>query len=355
MLVSRVQSKAILVQRYDPNQACDLATRLSQSGIGIHIPSLKFVGHDKTQTGSPAILVQYPLSGFESVVMNWILAQDQPPPPLTPEQIEEIHRQALPWWFMFGYTGAWLFGLASSAFTLWMIWYCLRNDSERETWIWILLMFPMMGPIIYFIARWLPSSSFELPAFLRRWKDGGKIRRLEIAAQQIGNPHQFVEWGDALREVRNWEQAKAAYARALQKEPTNLLALWGAANAESQLGNHAVARGHLEKLLAIDPGYKFGDVSLLYGRTLRALNEADLEVTHWRTHLKKWRHPEALYLLAERLTERSEFAEARQLLETMIADIEVCPKAIARRVFFWRGRARKLLKRIPESSSAAEM
>lgn len=281
------------------------------------------------------------------LLMHWLLAQAENPPPLTPEEIEEIHRQLLPWWFMFGYTGLWLFGLASSAFTIWMIVYCLRNDSERETWIWILLMFPAMGAVIYFLSRWLPSSSLEPPAFVKRWRDGPKIRRLEIAAQQIGNSHQFVEWGDALREVKDWPHARLAYQKALAKEPANLQALWGAAHSEAQLGDHAAARGYLERVMAIDPGYKFGDVSLLYGRTLRALNEADAEVAHWRTHLKKWRHPEALFLLAERLAERSEFDEARQLVQTMIADIEVCPRAIARKSFFWKGRGKKLLRKIP--------
>jgi hypothetical protein len=281
------------------------------------------------------------------LLMHWLLAQAENPPPLTPEEIEEIHRQLLPWWFMFGYTGLWLFGLASSAFTIWMIVYCVRNDSERETWIWILLMFPAMGAVIYFLSRWLPSSSLEPPAFVKRWRDGPKIRRLEIAAQQIGNSHQFVEWGDALRDVKDWPHSRLAYQKALAKEPANLQALWGAAHSEAQLGDHAAARGYLERVMAVDPGYKFGDVSLLYGRTLRALNEADAEVAHWRTHLKKWRHPEALFLLAERLAERSEFDEARQLVQTMIADIEVCPRAIARKSFFWKGRGKKLLRKIP--------
>lgn len=279
--------------------------------------------------------------------MHWLLAQAQEAPPLTPEEIEEIQSQLLPWWFMFGYTGVLLFGLVSSAFTLWMIVYCLRNDSDRETWIWILLMFPAMGAVIYFLTRWLPSSSLEPPAFIKRWRDSSKIRRLEIAAQQIGNPHQFVEWGEALRDVKNWSQARSAYRQALAKEPGNLPALWGAAQAEAQLGDHVAARDCLEKVLAIDPGYKFGDVSLQYGRTLRFLNEADVETAHWRAHLKKWRHPEALFLLAERLVERSEFAEARQLLQTMIADIEVCPRPIARKSFFWKSRGKKLLRKIP--------
>ena len=187
----------------------------------------------------------------------------------------------------------------------------------------------------------------ELPAFLRRWTEGPKIRRLEVAAQQIGNSHQFVEWGDALRQVKQWPEARVAYTQALTREPGNLPALWGASLTESQLGEPQAARLHLEAILRIDAGYKFGDVSLLYGKALHALPDREAELAHWRTHLKRWRQPEALYLLAEVLIERGESPEARQLLHTLIADIEITPSALARKVFFWKGRARKLLRSCP--------
>ena len=48
--------------------------------------------------------------------------------------------------------------------------------------------------------------------------------------------------------------------------------------------------------------------------------------------------------MAELLIERGEFPEARQYLETMIADIEITPRAMAKKVFFWKGRAKRLLK-----------
>ena len=286
--------------------------------------------------------------------MQWLLTLAQDAPRLTPEEWAEFQRQAYeqqmqqlntslwgPLWVF------WIIQLLGALFTLWMIIYCLRHDSERSTWLWILLVFPGMGAVIYFFARWLPSSSMEPPAFLRRWTEGPKIRRLEVAAQQIGNSHQFVEWGDALREVKRWPEARVAYLQALAKEPGNLPALWGAANTESQLEELPAARPHLEAILRIDPGYKFGDVSLLYGKTLHALPEREAELAHWRTHLKRWRQPEALSLLAELLIERGEFPEARQCLNTLIADIEITPRALARKVFFWKGRAKKLLRRIP--------
>lgn len=284
--------------------------------------------------------------------MQWLLAQSSDTPRPTPEewlQLQQEMAEPTSMTGLFIHSGmAWVFGLLSTAFWIWMIVYCIRNDSERQTWLWILFFFPGVGPLIYFLARWVPSSSLTMPTFLKRWTDAGKIQRLEASARQIGNPYQFIEWGDALRDIKLWEPAAGAYRQALQKEPKNLPALWGLANCLTSLENFAEARAPLATIMSIDPAYKFGDVSLLYGRTLHALGERDAELEHWRSHMKRWRQPEASYTLAQILIERGENVEATQLLQNMIADIEITPRALARKVFFWKGRGKKLLRSIPK-------
>lgn len=288
----------------------------------------------------------------QGFLMWWFLAQNSEPHDLTPEEWEQLRQEiagpSLMDLFIHSWM-AWMMGLLATAFWIWMILYCIQNDSERQVWLWILLFFPGVGPLIYFFARWVPSSSFAMPTFLKRWADAGKIRRLEVSAQQIGNPYQFTEWGDALRDTKQWGTAAAAYQQALCKDPKNLPALWGLANCQLSLGNYAGARDPLATIIRIDPTYKFGDVSLLYGRTLHALGERDAELEHWRTHMKRWRQPEASYTLAQVLIERGENAEAAQLLQSMIADIEITPRALARKVFFWKGRGKRLLRSIPKS------
>ena len=289
--------------------------------------------------------------------MRWLLTLADEAPKLTQQEWAELQQEQMqqqlqqfqgaflgPLWIF------WVIELLWGALTLWMVIYCIRNDSERSTWLWILLFFPGVGPIIYFFSRWLPSSSFELPTFLKRWTEGGKIRRLEVAAQQIGNPYQFIELGDALKDTRQCDRAAVAYEKAVQKEPHNLPALWGLASVRSQLGQTAEAKTALQSVLQADPGYKFGDVSLLYGRTLHALPDREAELAHWRSHIKRWRQPEALYTLAQVLIERREYAEARQLLQTMISNIEITPRGLAKKVFFWKGRGKKLLRTIPTTS-----
>ena len=98
----------------------------------------------------------------------------------------------------------------------WMLFHCYRTEPDRMFWIWIMVIVQPIGTFAYFILRFLPSREFPTPPFLRRWTRGRELVRLETAAQQIGNPHQFIQWGNALREVGMLDEADAAFQKAIQ-------------------------------------------------------------------------------------------------------------------------------------------
>jgi|GEM_PF-539574 len=250
--------------------------------------------------------------------------------------------------------------LTSCAFWLWMLIDCIRNDSERHIWIWILIFVlpgfvsPLpLGAVIYFLIRWLPRRNPHGSRLLRRWTRGRDLPQLEAAARQIGNPHQFVLLGDALRELGRHERAAAAYARALEKDGVNLQALWGAALVDMNRQQFGPARERLEKILSIDPSYKFGDVSLAYGRALAELKETDAAREHLTKHVRRWKQPEAHYLLASLLADQNRPEEARQYLEAMLLDLSGAPSFFVRQNRGWRSKARRLLARLPRSTPAS--
>jgi hypothetical protein len=232
---------------------------------------------------------------------------------------------------------------------IWMVIHCIRNDPERHLWMWIIIFLPGVGPLIYFFARWIPTMRIEPPRALRRFLHGGELKRLQIAAHQIGNAHQFVEWGEALRDSGQANAAHDAFEKALAKDGQNLQALWGAAGVEYDRGDYSDARDKLQRVLKIDPAYKFGDVSLLYGKTLNALGEVDAAREQLESHTRRWRHPEGLYLLATIYADQGNPAAARRQLEALIQDLDGAPRKIVRRQLFWKGRARKLLRKLPSA------
>ena len=115
---------------------------------------------------------------------------------------------------------------------------------------------------------------------MRRWTRGQELARLETAAIQIGNPHQFIQWGDALRDIGLLDQAATAYQRALAKEPHNLPALWGAALVATSQQRHTDVRQLTGRILEQDAQYKFGDVSLALGRAMIDMGETTIAIEH---------------------------------------------------------------------------
>jgi len=246
-----------------------------------------------------------------------------------------------------------LFGEGSEAvslivavFTLWMLIECLRKDPERQYWWWIIIVLPGIGPLAYFFVRWLPESRLRLPSWVRNFTRGAELRRLQSAATQIGNPYQHVQLGDALREVGQFERAGAAYSHALEKEPGNLAALWGGGLVDVHFKSFDAARGHFEKILQVDPQYKFGDVSLAYAKSLLSLQRSGDATTHLEKHVKRWRHPEGIYMLAVLYAQAGRYEDARPHLQAMLAEIESSPLPIARKQGHWRRRGRQLLRKL---------
>ncbi len=230
---------------------------------------------------------------------------------------------------------------------VWMLVYCAKHDPDRGMWLWIMLLFHPFGAIAYFFVRWLPSSTLQPPRFLRHFIGGRELERKRIAAAQIGNAHQHVELGDALRDIGRLKEAAESYDRALQKDPRNLAALWGAGLVAFRLENYPQAREHLAQVLEIDPTYKFGDVSLTFANTLLKLNENAAALVHLEQHTRRWRHPESLYRLAEIRAQNGDSKAARELLQGLIMDVDASPRAISRKFYFWKGRARRLIRKLP--------
>jgi hypothetical protein len=251
------------------------------------------------------------------------------------------------WLYLLIGLGVGAIGLAYSAFWIWMLLHCLFREPDKFFWIWLLVVVPFPGAIVYAVVRVFPQREYAVPAWLRRFTRGRELTRLETAAEQIGNAHQFVQWGNALRDVGDWQRASDAYSRALAKDPQNLPALWGAAQTAERLKKTDDVKRFCGQILERDPQYKFGDVSLAYGRALVALGENGVAREHLAQHCKRWRHPEAVYMLACRCQEDGDTAAARQNLLELMRDINASPAAIARKFGRWKSLARKMLKQLP--------
>jgi len=237
-------------------------------------------------------------------------------------------------------------------FLIWMLWHCVRTEPDRQFWIWLMIVVPVIGPCMYLAMRYLPSANYQGPALLRRWIRSRELTRLETAAIQIGNPHQFIQWADALCNVGLLDQAATAYGKALAKDPGNLPALWGAAQVATAQNRHQDVCLLTRQILDRDPQYKFGDVSLALGRSLQHTGEISAATAHLDQHVRRWRHPEAVYLLGSLHAHQGNSDAAREHLQALLHDINGSPAALARRFGRWKSRARQLLKQIARNEAS---
>ena len=247
-----------------------------------------------------------------------------------------------------------LIGLLGGAFWIWMLYECLRSGKGAQQWLWILIFLNIIGAAMYFVIEWLPQH----PNFLSRLGSAGgfttrKMRdqlwQAEADAKNIGNATQFVTLGNLLFDMNKTEKSADAYAQALEKEPQNAKALWGAAQAASSLKQYDEARDYLARLLAVEPEYAYGDASLAYGEMLYRTDEKAAAAEHLKKHLKNWSNPEGYLILASIQTEDKEYDAARESLETLIIKVKgFVPFQYRKNEHFIRQAQRKL-KALPKA------
>ena len=244
--------------------------------------------------------------------------------------------------------GVWIVVTLLGLFWLAMLIHCYIWEPDRDFWFFTMLIIPPTA-IVYVFARVIFSRRQISSGLLKRFGRKREIEQKRIAAEQIGNPYQHIEYGEVLREHGRYADARTAYSHALQREPENLPALWGISLAEIELEEFVAAKSHLLSILESDFGYKFGDVSLAYGKCLYLMDETDEATEHLKQHIDRWRHPEAMYLLAVMHADQENYQAAREYLRAMFMDIDGSPKAIARRQNSWRRKGKKLLGRLPKA------
>jgi len=247
-----------------------------------------------------------------------------------------------------------LIGLLGGAFWIWMLYECLRSGRGAQQWLWILIFLNVIGAAMYFVVEWLPQH----PGFLSRLGSAGgfttqKMRdqlwQAEADAKNIGNATQFVTLGNLLFDMKQTQKAADTYAQALEKEPENAKALWGAAQAASNLQKYEAAKDHLARLLKVAPEYSYGDASLAYGEMLYRTDDKDVAAEHLKKHLENWSNPEGFMILASIQTENKEYDAARETLETLIIKVKgFVPFQYRKNAHFIRQAERKL-KMLPKA------
>ncbi len=220
------------------------------------------------------------------------------------------------------------FGLLGVAFWGWMLYDLLKyGNKDRNTWVWVLLIGNVLGAFIYFLVCWLPRNQHRVPTpqFMKRWQMKDALWQAEAEVANIGKAHQYIKLGNILFDMGHVDRAETAYAQALDQEPQNPQALWGAAQVAIKRKKWDLAEPLLATLVKVNPDFAYGDGSLTYAQVLVELGKFEVAETQFQQHLKSWSHPQGYISLAKVQQKQGRIADARKTIETMIIRLKSSP------------------------------
>ena len=238
-----------------------------------------------------------------------------------------------------------IFWALSTIFWLWMLIDCVMNEPDRFMWLLIISFGNILGALLYFAVRKAPVLRYRSMPFISGFMRCGEISRAEADAHNIGNPHHYIRLGELLLETGSFSRAGEAFSRALEREPDDIQALWGAAQVDVKNKEFTTALPRLEKVLEQDFDYKYGEASLMYGRALFELKDRKAR-QHIQAHLVKWTQPEAKYMMGAMLAEDGRREEAATVLKAAILDMKGAPAYYRSRNVKWIWAIRLLLMQL---------
>ncbi len=237
----------------------------------------------------------------------------------------------------------WPWGMVLPIFWLWMLFDCIKNEPDRGLWLWIMIILNFPGAFLYFIIRKLPQYRFQDMPFLKKWTNRHLLQQAEYNTCNIGNAAQNINLGELLLENKDYRKAKTAFDKALEKDPHDLQALWGASLVEYELKLFPAAKEKLEEIIRREQKFKFGEGSMALGRVLHAMKDYAGAKAHLIQHLQRHGSSEARVILAEILKVEGQKAEARKHLEIVLEDARGLPAFHKVRNRHWINKAKRML------------
>lgn len=240
-----------------------------------------------------------------------------------------------------------------TAFWIGMLIECYRNEPDRTLWGLLILFFNVPAAVVYALVRFLPRHVDTFPIltgfnrrFLNRWTRKSDLWQAEAAVRHIGKEQQYLELAQIQFSMGLEEEARQSYQTALEKSPQDPHILWELASFEVNTGQLEPARGYLERLLKLDPGFRYGDASTLYGKVLVDLEQWQAARDHLEYHTQRWANPEAMVTLAELQIKAGDPESARHLIDTMLANLRGAPEFHRKRNRRFLSKGERLLRQI---------
>lgn len=244
----------------------------------------------------------------------------------------------------------WLISLAPLAFMVTCVVHAIRRGNIFP-WIYIIVLLPGIGSLIYFFMEILPEmtrsrGAAQLGAKARQMADPNKsLRDAHRAAEMVGSVDAKRTLAEEYVARGNYAGAVVIYQEAAQGQfKDDPALLMGLARAQFLSGDAAGAQASLDALQAADPSFVSAEGHLLYARALEAQGKDEEALTEYRRLVPYHSGEEArarLGMLLERLGERD---EARAVYTQVVKSLDGAPSRYQKAQKEWGDIARRGLR-----------
>lgn len=199
-------------------------------------------------------------------------------------------------------------------------------------WVLILLMFPLLGSLVYCVAIWMPEMSQSRGArqAVRTVKQAlqptRELQDAKLALEQADTLRNRLALGDALVAQKQWAAALEQFDAALARDPEAPDVQARVAEASLWTGAAARALDITNALLARTPPFRQNDVPLSNARALAALDRRDEARSAFIALLDETESLEVAAHYAEWLKVWGDFTAARELRDEALRRYERLPK-----------------------------
>ena len=217
-------------------------------------------------------------------------------------------------------------------------------------WIWIIIIGGPIGSIAYFVVEGDFSgvrNSFKAPSRRRR------ISMLRAIVRENPSAGNYEELGELLLEEKKWAEAKDAFDHALQSRTDSVHTFYFRGVAEFELGENEAAMRDLQHVVNIEPKHDYSRAMCLLAQALARTGKTAEATQLFDKLVASSTAPESLTAAAEFYIEQGRTAEAREIVESILARRATMPAYQKRRDAKWLRKARLLAIRSRQSDRSA--
>jgi len=242
-----------------------------------------------------------------------------------------------------------IFGVFSLLLTIYCGVHAARNGNAYP-WLWIIILVPPLGSVIYLIVVLLPSmeragqhAAHNVSKVLDPDRDyRERVRQVEI----VGSADAKKALAEECIKRSEFAQAVEIYEHAaVGIHADDPALLHGLARARFLNNDSAGAQKALDDLRAANPSWESPDAHLLYARALEGQGKTEEALADYEALIRYFPGEEARCRYALLLQKLGRPEEARQVFETVLKSVDGAPKHYQRNQRDWLQVAKRNLGR----------